>query len=455
MTRYRLEELSNIYIAHQNTSSLDEVQRMTVSYLNNYPIAVEGYPGTGKNHCIDFLAEAFGKKLHRVRCTEEMVARDIIGGDKLVVEKSGENLATKTGYGKGRMINAMEKKDFLVLDEFNQLLPSVQKGFNSALEDLRTIGSLEGNYEAKAKPGFGLFITYNPDTGIAHEDLESAIKDRCKLIHFDMLPADMQVYLALMKSGSMDLDDLLSGDGVEVRGLRMDKGVSFVNYDAGDWRDANGDEVSDKGIFPYLFIDCDNRQRIDVRDDQLYTVTRSIVNVMKDLTAMRRQGTVPFMDRFEGLSQINTLNITPSSPRIISKLVKDYKTMEDLGVPLRDISSDLALSVIDYAIQPGERDLQVGDGTSLKGLVYNVCAYNGLLTAHSARKMRESVMDAATFGALKAFEQTGLSRRIAFKLVSESLELDTSRLEQIYRKEEDRSDDDSGFRMREDDDIPF
>jgi len=435
-TEYKLDDLSNIYIAHQNSSALDEIQRMTVSYLNNYPIAVEGSPGTGKNHAIDIIANAFGKNIHRVRCTEEMVARDIIGGEKLVVQESGDNIATKTGYGKGKMALAMESDDMLVLDEFNQLLPTVQKGFNSALEDLRTIGSIEGTYEFTGKPGFGLFLTYNPDTGIAHEDLESAIKDRCKLIHFDVLPTNMQVYLAMMKTGSISTDGLLQTDAIEVRGVRINGDVSFVNNVDGQWKDAKGKDISDEGILPYIFYNGSRDLHIDIDDDELYTMTRAVVNVMNELTMLRMKGTVPFMDKFEDLSlnQINALNITPSSPRIVSKLVKDYRTMREMGVALKDISSDLALSVVDYAIQPSERDLMIGADLTLKGLVTHICAYNGLMTPYSAKEIRKGVMDAACYGAFQGFKSKGMSTSVAMKLVSDALNLRPSSLADIVRR---------------------
>jgi len=418
-------DVKNLYIAHQNTSSLDEIQRMCIGYMSNHPIVLEGQPGMGKNHAINVLAKTFGKKEYRIRCTEEMQARDIIGGDKLNVEKSKNgNLATKSEFSEGKMIYAMKEGNFLILDEFNQLQSTVQKAFNSSLEEIQTIDSLDGGYETKAKKQFGLFITYNPDTGVQHQDLEPAVKDRCKIIHFDPIDSQLKTYLAMIKTNNLSLQEIINNDVLEIRGITLEKGKpKFLKYEDEVWSDIyKGEIVSNKTIFAYAYknvhsessIDFDDRKKID-----LYNVTNSIVKTLDDLELLRTRGTIPFIDKFpdNSLSPVSRLNITPSSPRILHKLIQDYTQLRGMNVPDRDIASDMVLSIIDYSILARERKENIGRDITVEGLVHQICAKNGLLTAHAAEDIRRRVNEAARRGAVNAFVQEGFTEEVAQDLV--------------------------------------
>ncbi len=417
--------VQNIYIAHQNTSSLDEIQRMCIGYMSGHPIALEGQPGMGKNHAINVLAKTFGKKEYRIRCTEEMLARDIIGGDKLNVEKSKNgSLATKSEFSKGKMIYAMSEGNFLILDEFNQLQSTVQKAFNSSLEEIQTIDSLDGGYETKAKKQFGLFITYNPDTGVQHQDLEPAVKDRCKIIHFNPLDPQLKTYLAMIKTKNLSLQEIINNDVLEIRGITLENGKpKFVRYARGTWIDTyKGQPIDGKKVLAYAYKNAHNESSIEFSDREkidLYNVTNSIVRTLDDLEILRTQGTIPFARKFQNheLSPVSRLNITPSSPRILHKLIQDYTQLKDMNVPDRDIASDIVLSIIDYSVLHRERTENIGRDITVAGLVHQICAKNGLLTAHAAEDIRRRVNEAARRGAVNAFVEEGFTEEIAEDLV--------------------------------------
>jgi hypothetical protein len=433
---FEKSDMQGLYVAHQNTSALDEIQRMCIGYMNGHPMALEGTPGTGKNHAISFLAKAFEKKEYRIRCTEEMLARDVIGGDILSVEHSDNgSIATKSEFSRGKLMHGMRENQFVILDEFNQLQPTVQKAFNSALEETKTIDSLSGGYETTAQCNFGLFITYNPDSGVHHHDLEPSVKDRCKIIHFDQLDPSLKTYLALIKTNNISLNEIIEADSFELRGLVMsDKTPQFVSNKGGAWRNLyTGCEVDAKKVHMYAYKSSHNelpcsfsrREQID-----LYRVANSIVKVMDDLDVLRTKGTGPFVDAFQDyrLHSVSRLNIAPSSPRIVNKLIQDYKQMKVIGVPDKDIMSDLVLSIVDYSILNREHSEKIGKNITLSGLIHQICARKGLLTAHAAEDIRQKVLCAATEGAVRAFVDQGFTADLAMELVSEYVGLNTEKI---------------------------
>jgi len=286
----------DFYIANQDRGMFDEIQTISIAYLNGHPIAIEGEPGAGKNQSISMVARALGKIPYRIRCTEETMARDIIGGEKLAAEKSKfGSLATKTVFEAGRLIKGLQEDNIVILDEVNQLTPTVQKALNSVLEDTRTIGSLEGDVEVEARRGFGLFLTYNPDTGVCNQDLEIAVKDRCKLMYFENIPRDLKVRISLLKSNRFGLDDFLQ-DGISVRGLKSINGsLDFVELVDNVWVNFNSKEPSMNGrIEPYLFFDRNSNHDLSFEDRdkaEYYQIAKAIVNSLEEIDYARKNGT--------------------------------------------------------------------------------------------------------------------------------------------------------------------
>ncbi len=450
---------NNLYIAHQNTSSLDEIQRMAISYKNQHPVALEGNPGTGKNHAINIVAKAFEKKEYRVRCTEEMMARDIIGGEKLSAEKGSRGgIATKTKFYKGKLMQAMYQGEIAILDEFNQLLPTVQKGLNSALEDYKTIDGLEGGHETKSKNGFGLFITYNPDTGVDKFDIEPAVKNRCKLVHFDDLRADIKTYIAMISTGNLSVEEIVDSGILEVRGIGMQNNkLTFGKFDGYNWIDLNSEEeISAKGLTSYLFHDTHSRGELyfdSEKKTELHRVTKSIVDIFENLEILRTKGTIPFTESsdFRNLNSISRLNINPSSPRIVNKLVEDYQLMKSMNVSNKNISSDLVLSIIDYAVNPAERYEEIGDDTTLSNFVEQICARKGLLTAHAAQEIKTRTLAAAKKGAINAFINQGLTQEVSEQLVEEYINYNPIHKVKKHRKEKRLNSSQEGHAMEDND----
>ncbi|MBW3015791.1 MoxR family ATPase [Candidatus Woesearchaeota archaeon] len=407
------------YIANQNGSNFDEIQRMAIAYMNRQPVALEGKPGVGKNEAINMLARALGKKVYRVRCTEETMARDIIGGEKLAAERVGEGVATKTEFSPGKLYQAMRDGEIAVLDEINQLPMTVQKALNSVLEEGRTISDLEGNVdELAAVDGFGLFLTYNPETGIANLDLETAVRDRCKLIYFSELPAELRLRMALLKTGLFDAKEVMKG--MQARGLYWYQGaVKFAEHRDGRWRAFLKDHEIKSEVAPYLYFDSSREQKLEFEDQgkhEIYTVGKAIVRSLDALENLKSRGTREVSRKYGlELDEVGRLNINKPSPRITIKLIRDYKLMRDQGYNVGHILGDLQRSIVDYTVMAGERELSIGRDLTIADLIGNVCAFNGLMNKSNITELKEKAKEESKRNIVRELEKSGIDERIAIE----------------------------------------
>ena len=386
---------NNFYIANQSHGFFDEVQRMALAYHNGQAIAIEGEPGLGKNQAIEAVANAFGLSPYRVRCTEEMMARDIIGGEKLVAQKSLAGIATAQEFVYGPMLKAMAEGNMLILDEVNQLLPTVQKSLNSVLEEGRTLGNIEGDVDIQAQDGFGLFLTYNPATGVDKEDIEKAVVDRCKILNFDKLPIELQVRMALYSTGDFDLDQMMNDQSMSVRAIQANGELKFLEYEDGLWKVYGQDQaVKADDVAPYLFFDATKAARLNFDDAQqrdMYDITRSIVKSLEEVKGLAQNGTGGLRERWNdgNLERVARLNVNPSSPRLIKKLVNDVKELRTHGYSNDVINKEIVQSIIDFSVPAEERNEEFGGDYTLPKIIGRVCNDHTLINSDISRRLAE------------------------------------------------------------------
>ncbi len=420
----KIINVKSFYIANQNTSAFDEIQRMLIAYTNGQPVALEGIPGVGKNAAISVVAEIAGKDPYRIRCTEEMMARDIIGGEKLAAERSDTgSLATKTVFAPGKLMKAMQEGNIVILDEANQLTSTVQKALNSVLEETKTLGDLDGNMDVQVKKGFGLFITYNPETGVATDDLEIAVKDRCKLLYFEDIPGELKARIALLRTGQFTTKDMLD-NAMGVRGIYPEKGnYRFAELKEGEWKKFKRDEPVTGKVKGYLYFDRNNGAVLEFSDDtkhEYYQIARAIVNTFDDIAYLKREGTRGSREKFGvRLDDVGRLNLNLPSPRITMKLLDDYLALRGHGYKTGEIMTDIARSIIDFTVPASERSIAIGDGIKVPNLVERVCQAHGLMSESMITEMRSKARGYSRESLTRELMQKGLSERMAKGLVEE------------------------------------
>ena len=415
---------NNFYFANQNNGVFDEIQRLIVAYENGQPVAIEGNPGVGKNCAIDAIARIIGKKIYRIRCTEETMARDIIGSDKLAAEHSANgSVATKTVFQPGPLMKAMQEQGIVVIDEANQLTPTVQKALNSALEEERTIGDLEGNVDVKAPKEFGLFITYNPETGVAKDDLEIAVKDRCKIVYFDEQPAELITRMSLLKSGFFKLEDILD-DTVSIRGAYKNNGTfHFAELKEDEWHKYKRDEpIEAENIQAYLFYDREKENQLQTKNDQneeYYQITKAIVKTIEDIKKLKKEGTTNIGQKLDlKLDKIGRLNVNIPSARLAIKLIQDYILLRKNEYQPKEVLSELVRSITDFTVPASERNLNIGE-TTMQKLIEHICMAHGIVDNSGIETLRKKMRKKSQNELVRELMAKGYSERMAINLIEE------------------------------------
>ncbi|MBN2459825.1 AAA family ATPase [Candidatus Woesearchaeota archaeon] len=367
------------YIARAQPDAFDEIQRMLMSIENQHPVGLEGEPGTGKNQLIDFLASARGKSVGRVRCTEELTLESLLGKERIRSERAEHGVIMNSIYEEGIIPLTYAAGADLVLDEFNQLLPTVQKGMNSMFEDKKTI-CVDGKHREKKGDG-ATYVTFNPKTGVTGQDLEKAVKDRLKIIPLPEIPLELQARITLIKTGIIKPEEIID-EAMEQRAIITyeengrqkyqfleKQGKVYVEYRTG--REAKKGELRE-----YLFYTGkESSLRLTGAKNEAYKVAQSLVALADDVNKFKNHGTSVFDDDFNqalGLDQVSKIGIESGGLRIIAKVMEDYALMTERGQMLDDILPTLARTYLDNICTLEMRHMPIGKKDNKDISIYEV-----------------------------------------------------------------------------------
>jgi MoxR-like ATPase len=146
-------------------------ETIKVAVDNNMPCLLVGNHGTGKSYGIRQAADKADKKLSRIIITQETTPEDLIFNYEL---KDGETKKTKR-----ELLKAVEKGEWIVLEEINMASPAVLTMLNGLLEtdpDSRYLRYL--NKEVKPHKDFRLFATSNPTSYSGANRMNDALLSR-------------------------------------------------------------------------------------------------------------------------------------------------------------------------------------------------------------------------------------------------------------------------------------
>jgi len=131
-----------------------------VTALNlEHNICLRGRTGTGKTYLLQELANAMGKNLTVLNMTTHTSVDEIKGKWTVKPKTSGES---EVGWVKGLLVEAMEKGNWLVVEEFNFMSEELSSVFYSVLDDRKSVILDEHeNEEIKAHKDFRFFATMN------------------------------------------------------------------------------------------------------------------------------------------------------------------------------------------------------------------------------------------------------------------------------------------------------
>ena len=151
------------------------------------PILMEGAPGVGKTALIAGLASAVGAPFSRINLSDQTDLMDLFGSD---VPTDGEQ-ASHFAWRDGPFLSAMQRGEWVLLDEMNLASQSVLEGLNACLDHRGQVYVPELDQTFTKHPDFKLFAAQNPHSqGDGRKGLPASFVDRFTIVHADKFSAD-------------------------------------------------------------------------------------------------------------------------------------------------------------------------------------------------------------------------------------------------------------------------
>ncbi|OAA69441.1 ATPase, AAA-5 [Cordyceps fumosorosea ARSEF 2679] len=147
------------------------------------PILLEGSPGVGKTSLVAALAHACGQPLTRINLSDQTDLMDLFGTDVPVEGTEAGNFAWRDAP----FLQAMQKGQWVLLDEMNLASQSVLEGLNACLDHRGEVYVSELDQVFKRHPNFRLFAAQNPHhQGGGRKGLPASFVNRFIVVYADV-----------------------------------------------------------------------------------------------------------------------------------------------------------------------------------------------------------------------------------------------------------------------------
>ncbi|KAB8257115.1 hypothetical protein BDV32DRAFT_160729 [Aspergillus pseudonomiae] len=364
------------------------------------PILLEGSPGVGKTTLVTALAKALGKPLTRINLSEQTDLTDLFGSD---VPVEGGDVGQFT-WRDAPFLQAMQRGDWVLLDEMNLASQSVLEGLNACLDHRQTVYVAELDQSFKRHPDFVLFAAQNPHhQGGGRKGLPASFVNRFTVVYADSFTdTDLKRICAKLFPGSpswqtdklVDFVSLLNKAIVNERRLGAVGGPWEINLrDIQRWL-----QLADRGtlqVSANSFLDVIISQRFRSQDDR-DLVTRLYKQVFSEVPA-------PNKSYYH--------NLTPEYMQVgLGIMQRDLYLQRTQESQMRVLPRDLSvLESLMLCIEQSWPSILVGpSGCGKTTLIRKLAAVNGASLVELALSADTDTMDL-----IGGFEQIDYRREIS------------------------------------------